>query len=173
MNNTEQLTLPSGLRISVGPVGPDDKPAFLEGFHKLSAHSRRQRFLFPKKQLSAEDLRLLTECDGLNHYAIGASFPGVDGEKAAPVAAARFVRDEHNADKAEFALTVVDEWQNHGVGRLMVSRLFEAARERAVTTMRGDIMASNTPMLGLLRDYVDRGRRVEVGGVIEVQFPII
>ena len=43
-----------------------------DGFARLSATSRQMRFLTPKRELSAAELRYLTEIDHHDHEALGA-----------------------------------------------------------------------------------------------------
>ena len=42
---------------------------------------------------------------------------------------------------------VADDWQQRGLGRRMMARLIEVARERGLGTMVGWILTENAPML--------------------------
>jgi acetyltransferase len=44
---------------------------------------------------------------------------------------------------------VDDAWQRRGLGRIMMQRLIEVARERGLKTMIGYIVANNQGMLAL------------------------
>src|SRR5207244_92171 len=107
------------------------------GFAGLSAESRYRRFFSAKDRLSEAELRYLTEVDGVDHFALGALH---DGEGAG---VARFVRLRDRPDTAEAAIVVVDERQGCGLGRLLLTRLTEAARERGITRFRSDVLARN------------------------------
>ena len=56
-----------------------------------------------------------------------------------------------NADgeTAEFALTVADAWQGHGVGRALLERLCVCAREAGYSILYGHILNANQDMLNL------------------------
>src|SRR5581483_8378240 len=97
---------------------PSDAPVLAEGFARLSAESRRLRFLTAKPTLSPSELRYLTEVDGHDHEALGA----VDPVSHRGVAVARFVRDDQEPTRAEAAITVADDWQRRGVGKLLLDR---------------------------------------------------
>jgi acetyltransferase len=47
----------------------------------------------------------------------------------------------------EFAIVVGDAWQRSGLGRVLMTQLFSAARERGYTATEGYVMAENKGML--------------------------
>ena len=161
----ETATLRDGSTVELRPVRPDDKPIFLDGFARLSPESRYLRFFTGKEHLSAEELRYLTEVDGEKHFAIGAIRP--DGVGAG---VARFIRLDDEPEVAELAVTVVDEMQRKGLGRILLERLVEAARERGVTHFRAEVLASNTAMLALLEGQV--ATKTLEGGAVQVDFQV-
>ena len=108
--------------------------------------SRYRRFLSARDRLTGAELRYRTECDGIDHVAIGVvTCADGDGEDEG-VGIARFVRNRERPDTAEAALAVVDEYQHRGIGHLLSSRLIEAARERAIKSFSCDLLASNEAM---------------------------
>jgi acetyltransferase len=62
-----------------------------------------------------------------------------------PIGVARFVRLPEG-DAAEFAVTVADEWQGCGVGKMLLARLVEIARERGLRRLAGETLATNQAM---------------------------
>ena len=52
---------------------------------------------------------------------------------------------------AEFAVTVADPYQGRGLGRHLMQRLIEVARDRGVKRLTGLVLRENGPMLDLLR----------------------
>ena len=66
------------------------------------------------------------------------------------VAVARYVRLPDD-ESAEFALTVADAWQGIGLGPRLMRELIAAARAAGLKRLTGEVLASNTAMLGLLR----------------------
>ena len=81
--------LRDGSEVLIRQVRGSDAPLLADGFARLSARSRQQRFLSPKNTLSAAELRFLTEVDHYDHEAIGALSPA-DGRG---VGIARYIRD--------------------------------------------------------------------------------
>jgi GNAT superfamily N-acetyltransferase len=67
-------------------------------------------------------------------------------------------------DAAEAAIAVVDDWQNKGVGTLLLMRLAGAARERAIGRFRGSVLAQNAPVREILKQL---GPSVRTAGSAE------
>lgn len=144
----EELELTDGSKVTLRPIGPADKELLLDGFAHLSAESRLRRFLGPKAALSAAELSYLTECDGYDHFAIGAVQKRDDGLHG--VGVARIIRLPEQPDTAEAAITVVDEVQGQGLGRVLGDRLVSAARERGIHRFRVTLLADNERAHALL-----------------------
>jgi GNAT superfamily N-acetyltransferase len=164
----EVLRLSDGTMLRFAVPSPQDREMFMRGFAELSPESRRKRFLGPKNSLTDSELDYLTVIDGDRHFAISISATRIDSGEAAPVGVGRFIRDADDPEIAEFALTIVDRWQGRGVGRLLLDRLIEAARERGITCFRGHVLRDNRAMLGLLESRLDAGRHYQDGDVLVV-----
>jgi GNAT superfamily N-acetyltransferase len=140
-------TLRDGSHLLIGRVTARDAPTLAEGFARLSQESRRLRFLTGKPNLTQSELRYLTEVDGHNHEALGATDP----ETGRGVGIARYVRDPDNRTRAEAAVTVADEWQRRGVGKLLLERLTERARAEGITHFTALVAADNAGMKALVK----------------------
>ena len=99
--------LRDGSTVLIRQVRSTDAPLLADGFARLSAASRQMRFLGVKKELSAAELRYLTDVDHHDHEALGA----VDRAGGRGVGIARYVRDADDPQAAEIAVTIVDDWQ--------------------------------------------------------------
>jgi len=75
------------------------------------------------------------------------------------VGIARFIRLKDDPAVAEAAVTVVDHMQRRGLGKLLVSALAQAARERGITRFRAEVLRTNEAMLALLRELDETARR--------------
>src|SRR5438132_13388115 len=124
----EDVTLRDGSRVRIARITPQDAPLIAEGFQRLSAESRRLRFLTAKPTLSSSELKYLTEVDGHRHETLGA----IDPATGQGVAVARFVRDEEDPSRAEVAVTVADDWQRRGLGTILLDRLADRARQEGI-----------------------------------------
>jgi len=139
----ESVQLSDGQKVLLRTIRPSDKQMFLDAFERLSPESRYARFMTSKTKLSEQELRYLTEIDGIDHFAIGAIRRHLMG-KDEGVGSARFVRLADRLDTAEPAVTVVDDFQGKGLGSLMLQRLIEAAWERGIRWFCTEVLSENT-----------------------------
>jgi RimJ/RimL family protein N-acetyltransferase len=154
---TLRTRLRDGTPVLVRTLRPTDRGELLRGFARLSAASRRFRFLAPLHRLTSNQVRELTEVDQLNHVAIAVRDVGSSSRPG--IGVARFVRLEEDPAVAEFAITVVDEYQRRGLGTLLLQLLLSAAQALQVRTLRGFLLADNLAMLRLLQKFGAGWRR--------------
>ena len=147
----ERVRLEDGTPVRLRLVHRGDRDKLAAGFAALSARSRYLRFLSDHSTLSENELTFLTEVDQVDHFCIGAALLDDDDHEGEGIGVARFVRDPKRPESAEAAITVVDAWQRKGLGKLLLVRLVEAARERGVVSFRTTLLASNEPVRKLLR----------------------
>lgn len=166
----EELHLRDGTRIRLRPIRPDDKGQLASGLRRLSPHSRYLRFFTDKERLTDAELRYLTEVDGEDHFALGASRVTDDGREGEGLGIGRFVRLADEPRVAEPALAVVDDVQGQGLGRLLLLRLIAAAAEREVEVFRCDFLAINRGMQDLLRDVSAEVEFRSDGPVVTAEF---
>jgi RimJ/RimL family protein N-acetyltransferase len=165
MPDPAPVDLPDGSRIRVRPIEPGDKPALVRGFDRLSTHSVYKRFLSPLTELRPMDLVYLTEVDHHDHEALIA-FEDRTGE---PVGVARYVRSAIEPQRAEFAVTVVDDWQRRGVGTELLRRLSERARDEGIEVFTALLLAENHEMVGLLEKLGGFHLATVQSGTMEVE----
>ncbi|HYV67318.1 MAG TPA: GNAT family N-acetyltransferase [Myxococcales bacterium] len=143
----ERVTLPDGTRVVLRPIHAADQPLVQECLRGVSERTRYLRFHSPRAGLDPEELRSFTDVDGETRFALGAFLPS----SLRLVAVAQFFRGSVASAGAEIALLVTDALQGKGLGRLLVSRLREAAAERSITHFAGWVLEENEAMRGFLR----------------------
>jgi ribosomal protein S18 acetylase RimI-like enzyme len=169
----ERATLRDGTPIVIRLLTPEDKPLLAAGFASLSDQSRYTRFLSTKLDLEEHELRYLTEIDQQDHFALGAIREDGDG-RGAPIGLgiARFIRLA-DGTSAEAAITVADEAQRKGLGRMLMLRLCAAAAERGIEHFRCEVLGSNAAAIQLLAD-ISPQRTIEISdGVMTIDLPLI
>jgi protein lysine acetyltransferase len=149
------VRLRDGTEVLVGRLTPADAPLLADAFSRLSEESRRLRFLGPKPELTSSELRYLTEVDGHRHEALCA----IDPATGQGVAVGRYVVDAADPRRAEVAITVTDDWQRRGVGKLLLTRLADRAREEGIGRFTALVSYDNRNMRMLLA-RVDAPARV-------------
>jgi GNAT superfamily N-acetyltransferase len=153
-----RITLPDGYQLLIRRLNPGDAPVLADAFARLSTESRRLRFMSSKPSLSPAELHYLTEVDGHDHEALVA----IDPQTQRGVAVARFVRDRLDPSRAEAAITVTDDWQRRGIGKLLLERLSDRARTEGITRFVALVSAENRGMRALVKGL---GQSVHVSRV--------
>jgi nucleotide-binding universal stress UspA family protein/GNAT superfamily N-acetyltransferase len=155
------VTLRDGARVTLRPIAPEDKPVLAASFERLSEESRYRRFLTSKNKLSAAELDYLVDVDHKDHEAIIA----VDPSSGEGLGVARYVRSTDDAELAEVAVTVADDWQGRGLGRALLERLTYRARREGVRRFSALVQGENRASLGLLEGVGETRRTWDTGEV--------
>jgi GNAT superfamily N-acetyltransferase len=166
-----QHVLADGVRVTVRHIRPSDADELRRAYGRLSPQSRYRRFLASMPALSEEMIRYLTDVDGQGHVALVATCESHDLKSEVGLGVARFIRLREEPDVAEAAVTVVDEMQRKGIGRILTQTLGEAALERGVKRFRGEVLADNAPMRRLLED-AGAVVRDDEGGTLVFDVPL-
>jgi nucleotide-binding universal stress UspA family protein/GNAT superfamily N-acetyltransferase len=155
------ITLRDGARVMLRPIAPEDKPLLAAIFERLSEESRYRRFFTNMAELSAAELDYFVDVDHSNHEAIIA----IDPSGAEALGVARYIRSEDEAEVAEVAVTVADDWQGRGLGRALLDGLTYRARREGVRRFSALVQSDNPASLGLLEGVGDTQRRSNTGAV--------
>ena len=138
--------------VLIRPIRPTDAAGLREGFARLGMRSRRMRFLSSKTSLTDAEVAYFTDVDHDRHEALVA----VDTAAKTGIGVARFIRDPLVPEVADVALTVVDEWQGHGVGSELLRQLTDLAGCRGVRRFTALVSTDNLRMRRMLaRMYTD------------------
>ena len=164
---TGLVALRDSSRVLIRPVRRADAALLADGFTRLSLRSRQMRFLTPKKQLSAAELRYFTDVDHHDHEALVALNPA-DGRG---VGIARYIRHSSDPHAAEVAVTIVDDWQGRGLGTELVTRLSGRARHEGIHRFTALAAEDNTAVARMLANTSARlaGRGP---GTLEYHIPL-
>jgi GNAT superfamily N-acetyltransferase len=161
--------LADGTPIYVRPIRPDDKALLVAGLARMSPASRELRFLSPKPRFTLNELRYLTEIDGVDHVAYVALRGDAPREL---MAVARLVRDTADPSTAEVAVAVGDCWQRRGLGRLLGDYLATAARDRGVRWLSATMAADNVAAHRLFDHISTKLERHREGAVDELRIDL-
>jgi GNAT superfamily N-acetyltransferase len=157
----DEVELPDGPRLQVRPIRPVDADALVALHGRLSADTIYRRYFGVRPHLSPADVERFTRVDGRTRFALVA-LRGAD-----LVAVARY-EGRPGEKSAELAVVVDDALQHQGVGRLMLERLVDVAREAGLQELVADVLAGNQAMLGLLRTLGLSGRTASDGETVTV-----
>ena len=128
VNQTTTDILRDGSCVTIRPLLRQDVELERRFIAALSPESRRYRFLCSMATPTEALLRQLTELDPQRDAALVALVQDQGGMRE--IGVARF--SGVPGGKAEIAVTVSDEWQNKGLGTLLMKRLIDLARQRGI-----------------------------------------
>jgi RimJ/RimL family protein N-acetyltransferase len=151
----------------IWPLLATDAEMLREGFRRLSQDSRQYRFLTAVTELDDSMIRLLVDSvDGVNHIALLLIVLPPAGEEG-PVGVAHLTQDPADPASADIAVTVIDDWQGHGVGTALVSALMQR-RPAEVTRLHTLVAAGNRASLALLAGAGRVSSSLPAQGVLDV-----
>jgi GNAT superfamily N-acetyltransferase len=163
-------TLADGTRVLVRPLLPGDRAELAAGYEQLSAASRRRRFFATPDRLSEHVLDYLTNLDYRTHFAWAAF--AIDEPDRPGIAIARYICDHRDATVAEIAVTVLDSYQNRGLGTFLTQLLADVAVRNGVRTFVSYLLWENADAVARLRHEGARISPAEPGMArIEIDLP--
>jgi acyl-CoA hydrolase/RimJ/RimL family protein N-acetyltransferase len=139
-------TLLDGTEIFFRPVKPTDEAALSGMLYSLSPESIRTRYMTQTMTFPHKDVQRLTNIDYSQNLAIVGTVPGVSGDEI--VGIAQYFLDPKTL-AAEVAFLVQDEWQQNGMGTLLLAYLTKIARQRGVKSFYAKVLPTNKPMLSV------------------------
>ncbi len=143
---TQTFALRNGDAVTVRAMRPEDEPLLIAMHGRHSEHTIRMRYFSLVKTLSRDSLIRLCHLDYDREMALAAV--QTDDTTETMLGVSRYYLHPETGD-AEFALIVSDAHQQLGLGRHLLQRLIEIARERGVKRLVGLVLSENAPMLAL------------------------
>jgi acetyltransferase len=127
------------------PVRPEDAPAFNAFFDKLTPEDVRLRFFSMWHHIPTRQLARLTQIDYDREMAF------VLFNSVSEILGISRLAADPNSERAEFAVIVRSDLKGKGIGKILMVRILDYARERGIATVFGDILWENRAMTGLAR----------------------
>ena len=137
------VVLRDGSTVRVRPARATDRDGLAALFDGLTLDSRRMRFFSASANI-AQAARWASEADRPERLSLVATA----GPDATVIAHAVLVALD--AERAEVAFAIADDFHRRGLGTLMLAHLADAARARGIRTFVALVLPENEGMLGLL-----------------------
>ena len=164
-NWIQDAALRDGATIRIRPIAPGDRDALQEMVRGMSHESSYQRFFRAKDELLPAELDHFTELDYEKRMAFVAL---LDGRL---VGVGRYDTMDGEPATAEAAFAVTDDYQQRGIGSLLLYRLTEYARLNGIGAFVAHVLADNHVMLRVFRSAGYGVTRDLEDGVFTVTFP--
>jgi RimJ/RimL family protein N-acetyltransferase len=137
------VTLKDGSAVHIRMIRPEDDHRLVEFSRLLSPQSAYQRFFNALPELTPGMAHHLSNLDSVNRLAVIAEA----GSELIGVGRYEPTADD---DVVELALVILDEWQDRGLGRILLRGLLQAGKDNGINCFRADVMSENRRMLRLL-----------------------
>ncbi|TPK62552.1 bifunctional acetate--CoA ligase family protein/GNAT family N-acetyltransferase [Mesorhizobium sp. B2-5-1] len=133
---------------NIRPIKPADISLYPEFLARISPDDLRLRFLSPRKSFSDQMLKRLTQLD----YGRNMAFVALNTSSGALAGISRISCDpDHTV--AEYALLVRTDLQGNGLGWELLSQIVDYARADGIGRIEGIMLAENTRMLAMCREF--------------------
>ena len=164
------LDLKDGTKVHIRPIKPEDEPLLHEAVAAMSERTVYFRFFSPLKRIPDALAHRLAVVDYNDRFALVATTHRPTGNERI-LGVARYDRVA-DADVAEVAVAVVDEFQRRGLGGALLAILARVARQHGIKSFSLIVLPENQQMLGLLRKMGWIHHAKLSGGVYEISFDL-
>ncbi|HBT96722.1 MAG TPA: acetyl-CoA hydrolase [Desulfobulbaceae bacterium] len=137
-----------GVSIAIRPARPTDERRIQEHYYTLEKDDVLTRFFHEKTSFSHKDVDTVAQIDYLHDLSLIALVGEPGFEKV--VAIGEYLLDA-DSNMAEVAFSTSREFQGKGLGKLLMAKLSEAARDNGITGFVAYTVPSNRPMVGLFK----------------------
>jgi acyl-CoA hydrolase/GNAT superfamily N-acetyltransferase len=139
-------TTRTGLEIFLRPVKISDEPLLKDFFYSLSNQSLYRRFMSPRQDMPHDRLQEYVIIDYTKGMAILAV---IEENKTEIVAGLGQYWIDESTHIAEVAFAVRDDYQDKGIGGVLLSYLTYLAKRQGLLGFIADVLAENRSMLNL------------------------
>ena len=147
----QEVRLPDGHTLLLRPIRPEDEPAYVRLFESLPPEDIWMRFLSRMNVLPHNLAARLTQIDYDRELALVLVGKSGSGETEL-LGGVRFCADADN-ERAEFAILLHRHVTGMGLGPLMLRNVIEAARNRGIRELFGEVLSENYTMLKLCKAF--------------------
>jgi len=145
--------LRDGTAVIIRPIRPEDEPRMAKFHQSLSDRSVYLRYFSPLKldqRIAHERLSRICFIDYDRELALVVERRD-PGASEAEILGVGLLSKLHGTNEAEFALTVSDLWQGHGLGTQLLALLVQSGRDEKLDRISATMLADNHVMQHLAR----------------------
>jgi len=137
------LALDDGTQINFRPIHPTDETRMRDLFYALSQQSVYYRWMSHLKRMPRKEIQNYVYIDHRDQVAIVGTLPESHGEEIIAVGG-YFLNPKTN--RAEVAFTVLDDWQNRGIGSYLLRQLIQVAKRYGIAGFTAEVLRQNKAM---------------------------
>lgn len=144
-----------GVQVQFRPIRPEDEPLVVKFHGTLSERTVYLRYLHAmqlSERIGHDRLSRLCFIDYAREMALVATHKNSYDGSTEIMAIGRITK-VRNTDRAEYAIIVSDRFQHQGLGKEMLRRLIQIARDEKVGMLAGNVLTENTEMIRLVEQF--------------------
>ncbi|MDP6394912.1 MAG: GNAT family N-acetyltransferase [Desulfobacterales bacterium] len=134
--------------VTIRPVKPVDQRRIQEHFYNLDKKDVISRFFHDKSSFVRDEVEELSQIDYIKNLTLVAIIGEFGFGRVVAVGEYLFDTEENNA---EIAFSVSRDFQGRGIGKILIKKLAEAARENGISGMHAYTSSRNKPMVKLFK----------------------
>ncbi len=146
-----------GHTVTLRPTKPVDERLLQEHFYDLDSEDVLSRFFGTRLSFSQTDVEDISRTDYVKSFTVVAVVGELGFEKAVGIGEYHLAEAKN---MAEVAITVSKSWQGRGLGRALIAKLAEAARENGIAGLFAVVSSENHRMIKLFRTLPYKVRSV-------------
>jgi acyl-CoA hydrolase/GNAT superfamily N-acetyltransferase len=154
-----------GELITIRPAKPVDERRIQEHFYTQDKDDIYSRFFQAKTRFVRDDVKSMFQIDYVKNLTLLAVVGEFGFGKV--VAVGEYLLDPAR-NIAEIAFSVSKEWQGKGLGKIMMNKLSEAARENGISGLMAYTLPRNQGMIKLFKSLPYKSETVYDGEVVEL-----
>lgn len=135
-------------QVTIRPAKPDDERRIQEHFYNLAKDDVIARFFHERTSFLQDEAQELSQIDYVQNLTLVAVVGEIGFEQVAAIGEYLL---EPAKNMAEIAFSVTREFQGKGLGRVLIKKLSEAARENGIAGLFAYTFPQNRPMIELFK----------------------
>jgi acetyltransferase len=139
-----------GIKVKLRPIKPEDEPMWLDMLNRCSRESIYARFRYFFNWDTHEVASRYCFIDYDREIAIVAEIETEKGPQL--IAVGRLVADP-DVDTVEYALLIVDEWQNRGLGNMITEYCLDIAKDWGLRRIIAQTTSDNKRMISVFEKF--------------------
>lgn len=151
--------------VTIRPVKPVDQRRIQEHFYNLDKKDVISRFFHDKSSFVRDEMEALSQIDYIKNLTLVAIVGEFGFGRVVAVGEYLLDAEENNA---EIAFSVNRDFQGKGIGKILIKKLAEAARENGISGMHAYTSSRNKPMVKLFKMLPYKTQTSIDGGILRL-----
>ncbi|HEY6511470.1 MAG TPA: GNAT family protein [Burkholderiaceae bacterium] len=169
---SQDVTLRNGTPVVIRVVRPDDRDRIVAAFNKLEPGTIYTRYFSYRKEIPASTLDRIADIDFVQLAGLVATIGTGAEETIIGNAIYAGIPAPDGAKVAEVAFMIEEDYQGQGLASRMLAALTVLARRHGIVRFEAEVLAGNSPMLGVFQRCGLPLRRRSEDGVVHVEMDL-